>query len=120
MNREVNWLNIDEVLLIIIIGCVIAAFVGAIIGYILRKHLAEAKIGSAEEKAKQISEDAKKMLSSAVHDAETMRKEALVQTREKIHKIREDMEAESRERRDELKCYEQRLVQKENVVFCST
>ena len=114
MNREVNWLNIDEVLLIIIIGCVIAAFVGAIIGYILRKHLAEAKIGSAEEKAKQISEDAKKMLSSAVHDAETMRKEALVQTREEIHKICEDMEAESRERRDELKCYEQRLVQKEN------
>ena len=55
MNREVNWLNIDEVLLIIIIGCVIAAFVGVIIGYILRKHLAEAKIGSAEEKAKQIS-----------------------------------------------------------------
>ena len=54
------------------------------------------------------------MLSSAVHDAETMRKEALVQTREEIHKIREDMEAESRERRDELKCYEQRLVQKEN------
>ena len=114
MNREVNWLNIDEILLIIIIGCVIAAFAGAIIGYILRKHLAEAKIGSAEEKARQISEDAKKMLSSAVHDAETMRKEALVQTREEIHKIREDMEAESRERRDELKRYEQRLVQKEN------
>ena len=36
-----------------------------------------------------------------------------MQTREEIHKLREDVEKENRERRDELQKYEQRLVQKE-------
>ena len=84
------------------------------VGYLLRKRIAEARIGSAEEKAKQIADDAKKMLESASREAETLKKETLVQTKEEIHKLREDVEQESKQRRDELQKYEQRLVQKEN------
>ncbi len=91
-----------------------AAIVGAGIGYLLRKRIAEARIGSAEEKANQIAEDAKKLLESASREAETLKKETMVQTRDEIHKLREDMEKENKERRDELAKYEQRLVQKEN------
>ena len=83
-------------------------------GYLLRKRIAEARIGSAEERAKQIADDAKKMLESASREAETLKKETLVQTKEEIHKLREDVEQESKQRRDELQKYEQRLVQKEN------
>ncbi len=92
----------------------VAAVIGAGVGYLLRKRIAEARIGSAEEKASQIAEDAKKMLETASREAETLKKETLVQTRDEIHKLREDMEKENKERRDELAKYEQRLVQKEN------
>lgn len=55
-----NHLTLDEVLLYVIVGCIIAAAVGAGVGYMLRKRIAEARIGSAEEKARQIGEEAKK------------------------------------------------------------
>ena len=107
-------MTLDEVLLYVILGCIVAAVVGIGVGYLLRKRIAEARIGSAEEKAKQIADDAKKMLESASREAETLKKETLVQTKEEIHKLREDVEQESKQRRDELQKYEQRLVQKEN------
>lgn len=107
-------MTLDEVLLYVILGCIVAAVVSIGVGYLLRKRIAEARIGSAEEKAKQIADDAKKMLESASREAETLKKETLVQTKEEIHKLREDVERESKQRRDELQKYEQRLVQKEN------
>lgn len=107
-------MTLDEVLLYVILGCIVAAVVGIGVRYLLRKRIAEARIGSAEEKAKQIADDAKKMLESASREAETLKKETLVQTKEEIHKLREDVEQESKQRRDELQKYEQRLVQKEN------
>lgn len=107
-------MTLDEVLLYVILCGIAAAVCGMGIGYLLRKRIAEARIGSAEEKAKQIAEDAKKMLDTASREAETLKKETLVQTREEIHKLREDMEKENKDRRDELAKYEQRLVQKDN------
>ena len=109
-----NDLTLDEVLLYVIVGCIIAAAVGAGIGYMLRKRIAEARIGSAEEKAKQIADDAKKLLDNASREAETLKKESMVQTREEIHKLRDVVEQENKQRRDELQKYEERLVQKEN------
>ena len=55
-----KYLTLDEVLLYVILGCIVAAVVGIGVGYLLRKRIAEARIGSAEEKAKQIADDAKK------------------------------------------------------------
>ncbi len=107
-------MTLDEVLLYVIVCGIIAAVIGAGIGYLLRKRIAEARIGSAEEKANQIAEDAKKLLDSASREAETLKKETLVQTRDEIHKLREEVEQENKQRRDELQKYEQRLVQKEN------
>ena len=107
-------MTLDEVLLYVIVGCIIAAAVGAGIGYMLRKRIAEARIGSAEEKAKQIADDAKKLLDNASREAETLKKESMVQTREEIHKLRDVVEQENKQRRDELQKYEERLVQKEN------
>ena len=50
-------MTLDEVLLYVILGCIVAAVVGIGVGYLLRKRIAEARIGSAEEKAKQIADD---------------------------------------------------------------
>lgn len=106
-------MDIDEAMLFMCLIFIAAALAGCGAGYLLRRHLAEARIGSAEEKAGQIIGDAKKALDNATREAENLKKEALVQTREEIHKLREDVEQENRERRDELQKYEQRLVQKE-------
>ena len=55
-------MSLDKVMLFICITGIIAAAIGCGIGYILRKRLAEAKIGSAEAKAQQIADDAKRFI----------------------------------------------------------
>ncbi|WP_041720793.1 ribonuclease Y [Alkaliphilus metalliredigens] len=83
-----------------------AAVVGCLIGYFIRKNIAEGKINSAEELAKKIKDDADK-------NAETTKKEVLLEAKEEIHKLRNEFERESRERRNELQRVERRLMQKE-------
>lgn len=104
----------EGLLLYIIVSCIVALAIGAGVGYLLRKRMAEAAIGSAEEKARQIQEEARIARDTAMREMETLKKETLVQTREEIHKLREEVEHENRERREELQKYEQRLVQKES------
>lgn len=109
-----NYLTLDEVILYVILGAIVACAIGVGAGYVFRKHIAEARIGSAEEKAKSVMEEAKKALETATREAETLKKETIVQTREELHKLREASEKENKQRHEELQKYEQRLVQKEN------
>ena len=60
-----------------IIGIVIGGVVGALIGWNRRKVSAEREIGSAEEEAKRIVNEAYK-------SAESKKREALVETKEEI------------------------------------
>ncbi|GAB6932162.1 ribonuclease Y [Calditerricola satsumensis] len=80
--------------------------VGVGVGYLIRRQIAEKKIGSAEETARKIVEDAKK-------EAEAVKKEKILEARDEIHRLRSDAEREIRERRGELQRLEQRLLQKE-------
>ena len=80
--------------------------VGAGIGYVVRKSLAEAKISSAEEAARQIVENAEK-------EAEALRKEKVLEAKDEVHKLRTDAEKELRERRNEIQRLEKRILQKE-------
>ncbi len=106
-------MNTDEAMLFSCFIFVVALAIGCGVGYILRKHIAEAKIGTAEEKAKQIALDAEKLIGGAKKEAASLKKEAMSLAREEIHKLRDEVEQENRERREELTKYEQRLVQKE-------
>ena len=77
----------------IALGCIIAALVvGCILGGLYRKKVSEREIGSAEEKAKQIINDAYK-------SAESKRRETLLEAKEEIHKSRTEYEREVKERR---------------------
>ena len=80
--------------------------IGVFAGMILRKKVAEGKIGSAEEEAKRIVLDGEKQ-------AETKKKEALIEAKEEILKQRNESEREMKERRAEISKTERRLVQKE-------
>jgi ribonuclease Y len=92
---------------IVIIGAVIGILLGVAIGIAYRKHVAEAKLGVAEDKAEKIVNDAKK-------EAEAKKKEILLEAKEESLKTKNELEKEVRERKNELSRTERRLVQKED------
>ena len=88
---------------------IVCTIIGVLIGIAYRKKIAEAAIGSAEEKAKAIVNEAIKL-------GETKQKEALLEAKEEIHKNRTEAEKEIKERRTELQKMEKRLTQKEETL----
>ncbi|MDW7672020.1 MAG: ribonuclease Y [Bacillota bacterium] len=94
----------------ITIGVIILfAVVGCLIGYFVRKSIAEGKVNSAELLARKLIEEAEK-------EVETTKKELLIEAKEEVHKLRSEFERESRERRNELQKIERRLIQKEETL----
>lgn len=89
-----------------VIIALIAGLIAFIIGYFLRKKVAEAKITSAEEEAKKIIDEANK-------EVEAKKREAFLEAKEESHKLRSEVERENKERRSELQNMEKRLMQKE-------
>ncbi|RQD67185.1 MAG: ribonuclease Y [Tindallia sp. MSAO_Bac2] len=85
---------------------IVVAVAGCLVGYFVRKNIAEGKLNAAEELAKKIVEEAEK-------EVETTKKELLIEAKEEVHKLRSEFERESRERRNELQKFEKRLMQKE-------
>lgn len=92
--------------LILSILLVLVLIVGVVVGYLIRKSIAEAKISSAENLATQIVDEAKR-------NAESAKKEALLESKEEAHVFRQQVEEELRERRTETQKQEERLVTKE-------
>ncbi|KPL61067.1 ribonuclease Y [Rossellomorea vietnamensis] len=91
---------------ITIISILLGLIVGVVVGYLIRKSIAEAKIAGAKGSAEQILEDAKR-------EADALKKEALLEAKDENHKLRTEMENDLRERRNELQKQENRLMQKE-------
>ncbi|MBE7045837.1 MAG: ribonuclease Y [Ruminococcaceae bacterium] len=85
---------------------VAAAVVAFAVGVIYRKTIAEAKLGGAEQKAKDIIAEAEKQ-------AETKKKEILLSAKEEVHKSRSELDREIKDRRAEINRLERRIEQKE-------
>ena len=71
-----------------------------------RKRLVESKIGSAEEKAREIIDD-------AVKTAEAKKRESLLEIKEESIRTKNDLDKEIKERRNEIQRNERRIIQKE-------
>lgn len=99
--------------LVPIICAVVALIAGIIVGMVLRKSIAEGKIGSAEREAKRIVEDGKKEAEEIKKLAETRKKEALLEAKEEILQSRNEAERDIKERRKEVSNMERRVNQKE-------
>ncbi|GIN21413.1 MAG TPA: ribonuclease Y [Bacillus bacterium] len=93
-------------LTIFIISILLALIVGVVVAYFIFKSVAQAKITGAHGSADQILEEAKR-------EAESLKKEALLEAKDENHKLRIETERELRERRTELQRQENRLLQKE-------
>lgn len=88
------------------IAAVAGIALGAIIGFLVRKLIAEKTIKSAEIEAQRIVDEAKK-------GAEAVKKESVIEAKEEAHKIKNEAEREAKERRKEITRTENRLTQKE-------
>ncbi len=97
-----------DILIAAIVG-VVCLGVGILAGVLIRKGIGEAKIGSAEQRAKTIVEEGEKQ-------AETLKKEALLSAKEEIMRQKNDMEQEIKERRSEVSRTESRLSKKEENI----
>ncbi len=93
------------VIIAVVVGlaCLI---IGAVLGYQRRKAAAEREIGSAEEEARRIIND-------AIKSAESKKREATVEAKEEILKARSEFDKEVKDRRNELQRQENRLNSKE-------
>jgi ribonuclease Y len=82
---------------------------GAVIGIIVRKKMVESKLDSAEEYSRKVILEASKQ-------AETIRREAQLQAKDKLYQMKIEFEEETRSRRKELQSQEKRLFQKEETL----
>lgn len=93
-------------IIIAVVSAVVFGVIGFVVGNLYRKKVAEAKIGSANEEALRI-------VNQAVQTAESKKKEAILEAKDEIHKLRSEVDKELRERRAEVQRQENRINQKE-------
>ncbi len=96
-------------IIIALITFVVAGLIGIFAGILIRKKVAEAEIGSAEQEAKRIVEEGYKL-------AETKKKEALIEAKEEILKNKNEADREIKERRNEVSRLERRCVTREETL----
>ena len=99
-------ISIGVAVVIAVVSAVVLGALGFVAGGVYRKRVAEAKIGSANEEALRI-------VNQAVQTAESKKKEAILEAKDEIHKLRNEVDKELRERRAEVQRQERRIVQKE-------
>lgn len=95
--------------LVALITFVIVAPITWIAATAYHKKTYESKVGSAEEKSREIIDEALKV-------AETKKREALLEAKEESLKTKNELEKETKERRAELQRYERRVLSKEENV----
>ncbi len=88
------------------VAAVVFAVIGFAVGWSQRRKSAESTIHSAEDEARRI-------LSDAMKNAESKKKEALLEAKDEIHTLRQETERDLRERRSEVQRQEHRIQQKE-------
>ncbi|MBU3142064.1 ribonuclease Y [Clostridium sp. CF012] len=93
-------------MILIVCAILVVVFVGIFVVIYSRKNRSQANISKAEKEAKRILDESEK-------NAESKKKEAILEAKEEVHRLRTDLEKESRERRNEVQRLERRNIQRE-------
>ena len=96
-------------LIAVLIAVIVSAVVSALISLSVYKKKVSKKIGNAEEKAREIIDEALKT-------AEVKKREGLLEVKEESIKTKNELDKEIKERRAEAQRYERRVQQKEESV----
>ena len=94
---------------LVLVAAAVAGALGFYLGGENRKRTAEAKIGSAEEEAKRIVND-------AIKAAEQKRKETIIEAKDEAFKLKSDADKEIKDRRAEITRQERRIDQQEEAL----
>ena len=94
---------------LVLVAAAVAGALGFYLGGENRKRTADAKIGSAEEEAKRIVND-------AIKTAEQKRKETIIEAKDEAFKLKSDADKEIKDRRAEITRQERRIDQKEEAL----
>ncbi len=97
------------IMIAVVVAIVLTAAITWPCAITYRKKVVEAKIGNAEDRAREIIDEALKA-------AETKKRESLLEVKEESVKTRNELEKETKERRAELQRYERRVLSKEEAL----
>ena len=97
------------IIIAVVVTLVIAIPITYLVTLSYRKRVVESKIGSAEEKAREIIDE-------AVKSAETKKREAMLGIKEESIRNKNELDKEIKERRNEIQRNERRIIQKEENV----
>ena len=93
----------NSMMILVIIGSIA---LGALLGYLLRQRLFKNRQASSEMLSARIVDEAKK-------ESETIKKEAVIQAKENLLKVKTEFEKDTRERKSELENLEKKIRSKE-------
>ena len=85
---------------------IVLPLAGLILGWLVRWIYARFQLSASEQRAERLKRD-------AVKDAEALKKELILETKDELLRERNQQEKELREERSELQRFEKRLLQKE-------
>ncbi|MBC7195312.1 MAG: ribonuclease Y [Caldisericia bacterium] len=88
---------------------ILVFILGGLVGFYIRRFVAESKIGGAEKEAQRIKE-------MAVQEAESRSKEIISKAREEAVKIRNETEKDLKLRKQEIQKLEAKLIQREEMI----
>ncbi len=86
-----------------VVFALVGIIVGVVLGYLLNRYLIKDRGVRAAEEAERLVRDAEKQ-------AETLKKEALLEAKDQIFRQKQEEDAEAKERRKEIQVLESRLV----------
>ena len=95
--------------IVAIILIIVALAIGVAVGFLYRQNVTEKKIGRTEEYANNL-------LAEATHKAEEKKKEAILEAKEEVIRLRSELDKEVRDRRSEVTKQERRLSQREETL----
>ena len=101
--------SVTVLIICIVAALAVGAAVGVLAGINIRKNTAEKEIGNAEDEAKRI-------VSDAIKNAEAKKKELVLEGKEEVHRFRNESEKEIADRRREVQRQERRIQQKEETL----
>ena len=92
---------------VLVVGfAVLAAAIGIAVGFVLNRYVINSKSSRAAEEAGRLVADAERQ-------ADTLKRESILEAKDEIHRMKQVEEDEAKERRREIAALENRLVQRE-------
>ena len=97
--------NLNNILPMILVDILLLV----VFGFIVYKAIQKA----TQKKVLFLEKEADDLVEKAKREAEATKKEAILEAKEEVHRLRNDLDRDSRERRNEIQRLERRILQRE-------